>query len=108
VTGLPQFRVEHDGICRGCALGTNEKGYFSSSDNRSKGILNFVHSDLCGPMIVAFLSGSGLMDETVAVAVTVTGWTLEDIWVSCLHSRTQGEKDEVIPFRQEGYICWVP
>jgi hypothetical protein len=39
VTRLPQLRVEHDGICRGCALGMNSKGYFSSSDNRSKGIL---------------------------------------------------------------------
>jgi hypothetical protein len=27
--------------------------------------------------------------------------------VSSLHSRTQGEKDEVRPFSQEGYICWV-
>jgi hypothetical protein len=29
-----------------------------------------VHSDLCGPMTVASLSVSGLMDETVAVTVT--------------------------------------
>jgi hypothetical protein len=26
VTGLPPLRVEHDGICRGCALGKNAKG----------------------------------------------------------------------------------
>jgi hypothetical protein len=75
VTSLPELRIEHDGICRGCALGTNAKGSFPSSDNRSKGILDFVHSDLCGPMTVASLSGSGLVDVTV----TVTGWTLQDI-----------------------------
>jgi hypothetical protein len=27
------------------------------SDNRSKGILDLVHSDVCGPMIVACLGG---------------------------------------------------
>jgi hypothetical protein len=56
-TGLPPLRVEHDGVCRGCALGKNAKGMFSSSDNRSKGVLDLIHSDLCGPMTVASLSG---------------------------------------------------
>jgi hypothetical protein len=36
VTRLPPLRVEHEGVCRGCALGKNAKGTFSSSDNRSK------------------------------------------------------------------------
>jgi hypothetical protein len=53
VTILPALHVEHDGICRGCALGTNAKGSFSGSDSRSKGSLD---SDLCGPMTVASLS----------------------------------------------------
>jgi hypothetical protein len=57
VTGLPELQVEHDGICRGCALGKNAKGYFPRSDNRSKGILDLVHSDVCGPMTVASLGG---------------------------------------------------
>jgi hypothetical protein len=57
VTGLPPLCVEHDGVCRGCALGKNAKGTFSSSDSRSKGILDLIHSDLCGPMTVASLSG---------------------------------------------------
>jgi transposase InsO family protein len=30
---------------------------FPSSDSRSKGILDLVHSDVCGPMSVASLSG---------------------------------------------------
>jgi hypothetical protein len=30
---------------------------FQGSDNRSKGILDLVHSDLCGPMTIASLSG---------------------------------------------------
>jgi hypothetical protein len=54
VTDLPTLCVEHDGICRGCSLGKNAKGYFMGSDNKSKGILDLVHSNLCGPMIVSF------------------------------------------------------
>jgi hypothetical protein len=57
VTCLLELRVEHDGICRGCSLGKNAKGSFPGSDNRSKGILDLVHSDLCGPMTMASLSG---------------------------------------------------
>jgi hypothetical protein len=57
VTGLPPLCVEHDGVCRGCSLEKNSKGTFSSSDKRSKGILDLIHSYLCGPMKVASLSG---------------------------------------------------
>jgi hypothetical protein len=57
VTGLLEIHIEHEGICRGCALGKNVKGSFSSSDNRSKGFLDLIHTDVCGPMNVASLSG---------------------------------------------------
>jgi hypothetical protein len=56
-TGLSELHVEHDGICRGCALGKNAKGSFPRSDNKSKGILDIVNSDVCGPMIVEYLGG---------------------------------------------------
>jgi hypothetical protein len=56
VTGLPEIHIEHDGVCRGCALGKNVKGSFSSSDSRSKGILDLIHTDVCGPMTVASLN----------------------------------------------------
>jgi len=57
VTSIPTLCVEHDGICRGCALGKNAKGYFLGSDTGSKGILDLVHSDLCGTMTIGSLSG---------------------------------------------------
>jgi hypothetical protein len=57
VKGLPEIHVQHDGICRGCSLGKNVKGSFLSSDNRSKGILDLIHLDVCGPMNVASLNG---------------------------------------------------
>jgi hypothetical protein len=44
VIGLPEFGTEHQGVCRGCALGKNSKDTFPSSDNRSKEILDlYIH-----------------------------------------------------------------
>jgi hypothetical protein len=50
VTGVPQFSTEHQDVCRGCALGKFTKASFPSSDTRSAGILDLVHTDVCGPM----------------------------------------------------------
>ena len=57
VTGMPDFQNEHDGVCRGCVLGKNVKSSFPSNSRRSKGILDLVHSDICGPMTTLSLSG---------------------------------------------------
>jgi hypothetical protein len=57
VTGLPEIQIHHEGVCKGCALGKNVKGSFPSSDNRSKEILDLIHSYVCGPMTVASLNG---------------------------------------------------
>ena len=57
VTGMPVFSHEHNGVCKGCALGKNTKKSFSRSKNRSKGILDLIHSDICGPMSSPSLSG---------------------------------------------------
>lgn len=39
------------------ALRKNVKGRYTSSDSRSKGILDLVHSDICGPMSDKSLGG---------------------------------------------------
>jgi hypothetical protein len=57
VKGMPDFHFKHDGICRGCALGKNAKKTFPNSDKRSKGILDLIHSDTCGPMSTPSMSG---------------------------------------------------
>jgi transposase InsO family protein len=57
VTGLPKIQIHHKGVCKGCALGKNIKGSFSSNGNRSKEILNLIHSYVCGPMTIASLNG---------------------------------------------------
>ena len=44
-------------MCKGCAQGKNVKNPFPSIDNKAKGILDIVHSDVCGPMTATSLSG---------------------------------------------------
>ena len=57
VTGFPEFNTEHNDVCRGCALGKYTKTAFTSSDSRSTGVLDFIHSKLCGPMSIVSLRG---------------------------------------------------
>jgi hypothetical protein len=57
VTGVPQINIEHPDVCRGCALGKFSKASFPSSDTRSAGIQDLVHTDMCGPMTQRSLSG---------------------------------------------------
>jgi hypothetical protein len=57
VTGVPQFSLEHQDVCRGCVLGKFAKASFPSSDSRSARILDLVHTDVCGPMSRKSLSG---------------------------------------------------
>ena len=56
-TSLPDFNTEQSGVCRGCALGKYTKTAFLSSDSISDGVLEFIHSDSCGPMSSAYLKG---------------------------------------------------
>jgi len=57
VTSLPKFGAEHQGVCKGCALGKNAKATFPSSYSRSEGILDVIHSDVCGLVSVPSSSG---------------------------------------------------
>ena len=56
VEGLPEIQSKHDGICKGCVKGKNTKNTFPSSDNKEKGILQIIYSDVCGPMSSSSLS----------------------------------------------------
>ena len=57
VTSMSPIKLIHDGMCKGCALGKNVKKPYSNSSRRSKGILDQMHSDLCGPMTAPSMSG---------------------------------------------------
>lgn len=39
-------------MCKGCLLGKHAKATFPHSETRSKGVLDLVHLDVCGPMLV--------------------------------------------------------
>ena len=56
ISGLPKIQVKHEGICKGCAQGKNAKKTFLSSERKDKGILEIIHSDVCGPMYSSSLS----------------------------------------------------
>jgi hypothetical protein len=58
VEGILELQSTHEGICKGCALGKNIKKPFPSSNNRSKEILDLIHSDVCSLMPVRSLGGS--------------------------------------------------
>jgi hypothetical protein len=57
VTGVPDFSSEHHELCKGCALGKYTKTAFPSSDSRATGILDLIHSDVCGPISSTSLTG---------------------------------------------------
>jgi hypothetical protein len=42
-------------VCRGCALGKNAKVAFPSNKSKPKGILDLIHSDVSGSMLVVLL-----------------------------------------------------
>jgi hypothetical protein len=56
VTGLPDFKVDHEDVCKGCAQGKNIKNPFPKSDSKA-GVLELIHSDVCDPMPSTSLSG---------------------------------------------------
>jgi hypothetical protein len=57
VKGMLVFSFEHDSVCRGCALGKNTKKPYPHNNRKSNGILDLIHSDLCGPMTAPSMNG---------------------------------------------------
>ena len=57
VIGLPGIQIDHEGVWKGCAQGKNTKNPYPNSDNKSKGILEIIHSDICGPTQTTSLRG---------------------------------------------------
>ena len=57
VSGLLEIQAKHEGICKRCAKGKNAKKTFPSRESKAKGILEIVHSHVCGPMYSRSLRG---------------------------------------------------
>jgi hypothetical protein len=58
VTGVPDFSSKKHELCKGCTLGKYTKTVFLRSDSGAAEILDFIHSDVCGPMSLTSLTGS--------------------------------------------------
>jgi hypothetical protein len=57
IIGLPKFTTEKHGPCKRCAMGKYAWRPFPPSEHRSKGVLDLIHSDVCGPMSVELVDG---------------------------------------------------
>ena len=57
IEGLLEIQTKHDGVCKGCAKEKNKKRTFPSTESKAKGILEIIHSDVCGPISSSSLSG---------------------------------------------------
>jgi hypothetical protein len=49
-TGLPKLKGDHEGVCDGCAQGKNVKNLFLKRGSKAEGVLELIHSNVCGPM----------------------------------------------------------
>jgi transposase InsO family protein len=56
VTGLHKFTAKRHDPCKGCAMGKYAKRPFPPTKHRSKGVLDLIHYDVCGPMSVELVS----------------------------------------------------
>jgi hypothetical protein len=57
VTSLLELKGDHEGICNGCAQGKNIKNHFLKRGSKAEGVLELIHSDLCGLMPSSSISG---------------------------------------------------
>ncbi|GJS07033.1 retrovirus-related pol polyprotein from transposon TNT 1-94 [Tanacetum coccineum] len=58
VTGLPKLKYVKDQLCSSCEMSKAKRSSFKSKViPSSKGRLNLLHMDLCGPMRVAIING---------------------------------------------------
>nr|GFB62821.1 hypothetical protein [Tanacetum cinerariifolium] len=58
VIGLPKLKFIKDQLCSSCKMSKAKRSSFKSKDvPSSKGRLNLLHMDLCGPMRVASING---------------------------------------------------
>ena len=57
VIGLPDLKIDHEGVCKGCVKGKNINNTFPKSNAKTEGVLEFFHSNVHGPMPLTSLSG---------------------------------------------------
>ena len=54
---MPEFKVDQEGVCQGCAEGKHTRGPFPSSYSNTTDILQLIHFDVSGMLRVTSLGG---------------------------------------------------
>ena len=75
VMGLPDLKIKDEGIWKGCAKGKNIKDPFLKSETKTKGTLELIHSDVCGPMYSTYLSGLNIILHLLMTNQETHGYT---------------------------------
>nr|GEW52918.1 hypothetical protein [Tanacetum cinerariifolium] len=86
VIGLPKLKYVKDQLCSFCELSKAKRSSFKSKDvPSSKGRLNLLHMDLCGPMQVTSINGKKY------ILVIIDNYSIYT-WTLFLHSKDEKPK----------------
>nr|GFA87544.1 hypothetical protein [Tanacetum cinerariifolium] len=86
VIGLPKLKYVKDQLCSSCELSKAKRSSFKSKAvPSSKGRLNLLHMDLCGPMRVAIINGKKYI---MVIVDDYSRYT----WTLFLHSKDEHHK----------------
>ena len=58
-TGLPKGTLAQSDQCKGCTIGNFLKTTFHEKENRASVILERIHTNVCGPFLVASTAKNG-------------------------------------------------
>ncbi|GJV06299.1 retrovirus-related pol polyprotein from transposon TNT 1-94, partial [Tanacetum coccineum] len=88
VIGLPKLKYVKDQLCSSCEVSKAKRSSFKTKDvPSSKGRLNLLHMDLCGPMRVASINGK------IYILVIINDYS---IYTWTLFLRSKDETPEVL------------
>ena len=74
MTGIPDMKIDHEGVYKGCAEGKNIKNPFLKSKTKIEGTLELIHSDVCSPMPSTSLRGMYIMSPLLMIILERLGF----------------------------------
>ena len=83
VTRLLDLEIKHEGTCKGCAQGKNIKNLFPKTDTNTKGTLELIHSNVCGPIPSISLGGYEYSVTLLMIIQERLGYNFWRIKVKC-------------------------
>nr|GEV41231.1 retrovirus-related Pol polyprotein from transposon TNT 1-94 [Tanacetum cinerariifolium] len=113
VIGLPKLKFVKDQLCSSCELNKAKRSSFKSKDvPSSKGRLNLLHMNLCGPMRVASINGKKyIMSKGYHVYNKRTRMIVESIHIrfdeikEVSETSVANDTSGIVPQRQKASDC---